>query len=272
MRMKNPVFVASGIAGYAVEYAGIVDFNKLGGFISKTVTPEPRKGNTHRRIFEVPGGMINSIGLENPGIDAFLREKLPAMKKMLKVPIVISIAAGDARSYGEIARRLKPGTGVAAIEVNLSCPNTGKDTLPCRNERQTASIIERVRSESGLPVIAKLSPAVFDIVRIAAAAKDAGAAAVSLINTFPAVVAENGNLISGGFSGPALKKTALDLIRKVKKHVEIDIMGVGGIASYADAYEFISAGAAAVAVGSAMFRDPLLPLRIAAEFRRRKNG
>lgn len=265
MELKNPVFVASGIAGFAEEYFPVVDFNLLGGFITKTITLKPRKGNTHTRLFEVKGGIINSIGLENPGVEAFLKQKLPLMKKILKIPIVVSIAGGSYREFCRLSKYFYGIAGVAALELNLSCPNTGSDVLICQNERQAVKITSAVKLLSGLPVIVKLSPAVADAVSLAGALKRAGADAISLINTFPTVIIEQKKIISGGFSGPGLKSTALKIIKAVAEKVKIDIMGVGGISSVSDAGEFFKAGAVTIAVGSAMFRDPLLPIKIVNE-------
>ncbi|MEW6041513.1 MAG: HisA/HisF-related TIM barrel protein, partial [Elusimicrobiota bacterium] len=256
---------ASGIAGFAEEYFPVVDFNLLGGFITKTITLKPRKGNTHTRLFEVKGGIINSIGLENPGVEAFLKQKLPLMKKILKIPIVVSIAGGSYREFCRLSKYFYGIAGVAALELNLSCPNTGSDVLICQNERQAVKITSAVKLLSGLPVIVKLSPAVADAVSLAGALKRAGADAISLINTFPTVIIEQKKIISGGFSGPGLKSTALKIIKAVAEKVKIDIMGVGGISSVSDAGEFFKAGAVTIAVGSAMFRDPLLPIKIVNE-------
>jgi len=267
VRLANPVFTASGTCGYADELADFMDINSLGGFITKSITLTPRKGHPTPRIVETDAGMLNAIGLANIGLDAFAREKLPILEK-LSCAVVVNIAGETIGECVAVAERLAAERAIAGFELNISCPNVerGGITFGTQPELVTeiTSAVKRAVGEKILMV--KLSPTVTDISVIARAAVDAGADALSLINTFTAMVidieARKPILANrtGGLSGPAIKPIAVYLVNKVYKEVAKDrgipILGMGGIRTASDAIEFIIAGASAVAVGTANFIDP----------------
>jgi|SRR5438445_1337403 len=270
LRLENPILVASGTFGYAREMAGVVDFAKLGGIIPKTVTRQPRPGNAPPRTVETPSGMLNAIGLDNDGIDHFIKHHLPYLRT-LPTAIIANIAGKNEDEFVEMAAEIGREPGLAALELNLSCPNVagGLDfaTVPL----VTGRIIQRVRSVCPLPLIAKLTPNVTDIAVIARAAADAGADAVSLVNTFVGMAIDwkrrrpvLGN-VTGGLSGPAIKPLALRLVWQVAKEVPIPLIGIGGIATIDDVMEFLVAGATAVELGTVNFYDPTASQRIVAE-------
>jgi dihydroorotate dehydrogenase (NAD+) catalytic subunit len=266
---------ASGTFG--PEYGELVDIRRLGAIVAKTITLKPRQGNSPPRLVETASGMINSIGLENPGLEIFIKEKLPALLKF-KIPIIASISADNTVEFEEMANRLDK-TGISGIELNLSCPNiksqghlpvgrAGKVTshksglLVAQNGKTTYDVVKAVRKTTKKTLIAKLTPNVTDITGIAKAAEDAGSDAVSLVNTFMAMAVDIetrtpklGN-VTGGLSGPAIKPMALKMVWDVFNKVNIPIIGIGGILSYKDALEFIICGAAAVQVGTANFVNP----------------
>ncbi|MDO8535626.1 MAG: dihydroorotate dehydrogenase [Candidatus Omnitrophota bacterium] len=262
LKLKNPVMVASGTFG--TEYGELVDINKLGAYITKTITLSARTGNPPPRVCETPSGMLNSIGLENRGLDDFIKNKIPGLKK-LKIPLIVSIAGDDIFEFKELARALGRIKNISALEINLSCPNVkhGKrDFLIAQDEDATYEIIEAVRRSTTLTTIAKLSPNVTDIKKIAQAAERAGAHALSLINTLVGLAIDIdtrspvlGNT-TGGLSGPAIKPVALRMVRDVKKSVKIPVVGIGGIMDYKDAIEFMLCGASAIQVGTANFVNP----------------
>lgn len=259
--MKNPVMVASGTFGYGEEFEGLTRIKNLGAIVSKTITLNARVGNKPPRIAETPAGMLNSIGLENPGVDRFLKEKLPAMAKY-KIPVIVSIAGESAEEYKEVAIRLDESPDIDGIEINISCPNMRTNELIAQNENLTAAVVEAVKGATKKTVITKLSPNVTNIVLIAKAAETAGSDAVSLINTITAMAVDIrkkesklGN-ITGGLSGPAVKPIALNMVWKVYHSVKIPVIGMGGIMDWQDAVEFILCGASAVSVGTANFVNP----------------
>ena len=262
IKLKNPVMAASGTFG--IEYGELVDINKLGAYITKTITLNARIGNPPPRICETPSGMLNSIGLENKGLDDFIKNKIPKLKR-LKIPLIVSIAGDDAAEFKELARALSRVKRIAALEINLSCPNVkhGKrNFLIAQDEEATYEIIEVVRKSTALTVIAKLSPNVTDIKSIAKAAERAGADALSLINTLTGIAVDIdtkrpilGN-VTGGLSGPAIKPIALRMVCEAYKSTRIPIVGIGGIMDYKDAVEFMLCGASAVQVGTANFVNP----------------
>lgn len=261
IEMKNPVMVASGTFGYGSEFEGLIDIKSLGAIISKTVTLNARVGNKPPRIAETPAGMLNSIGLENPGIDKFLAEKLPAMAKF-KIPVIVSIAGESEEEYKKIAEKLDKAGAAEGIEINISCPNIHTNELIAQNEALTAKVVEAVRSATKKTVITKLSPNVTNIMSIAKAAEQAGSDAVSLINTITAMAVDInrkesklGN-ITGGLSGPAVKPIALHMVWKAYHSVRIPVIGMGGIMDWQDAIEFMLCGAKAVSVGTANFVNP----------------
>jgi dihydroorotate dehydrogenase (NAD+) catalytic subunit len=262
LRLKNPIITASGTFG--PEYAELVDINKLGAYIAKTITMNARTGNPPPRVVDTPSGMLNSIGLENKGLDDFIKNKLPKLRN-IKIPVIASIAGDDTREFKELAKGLSKIKKIAAIEINLSCPNVkhGKrDFLVAQDERATYETVKAVRRSTQLAIIAKLSPNVTDITKIAKAAEAAGADAVSLVNTFigMAVNIETGRPvlgnITGGLSGPAIKPIALRMVRESFKKINIPIIGMGGIMDYKDAIEFILCGSTAIQVGTANFVNP----------------
>ncbi|MDP3729986.1 MAG: dihydroorotate dehydrogenase [Candidatus Omnitrophota bacterium] len=262
LKLKNPVMAASGTFG--TEYGELIDINKLGAYIAKTITLNARIGNPPPRVCETPSGMLNSIGLENGGLDDFIKNKIPGLKK-LKIPLIVSIAGDDAGEFKRLARGLSKVKKISALEVNLSCPNVkhGKrNFLIAQDEEATYEIIEAVRASTALTIIAKLSPNVTDIKKIAKAAEKAGADALSLINTFVGMAVDIdtkgpilGN-VTGGLSGPAIKPVALCMVRETYKSTRIPVIGIGGIMDYKDAVEFMLCGASAVQMGTANFVDP----------------
>ncbi len=265
LKLKNPVFLASGIAGFGEEYFDLVDLNILGGFITKTITLLPKKGNPPPRIFETETGIVNSIGLENPGLKKFVKEKLIFIRKKFKIPVIVSVGGDNEYEYAEIVSKLNKEKGISGFELNLSCPNVGKKVLPAQDKKITYKIVSSVRKVTSKPVFAKLSPYVSDIVSIAQLCKKAGADAVSLINSFPSMIYPTGSKdrpFFGGLSGPCIKPIALRMVFEVSSIVKIPVIGCGGIYSAADAIEFLESGASAISVGSGFFRDPKLPEKI----------
>lgn len=266
---KNPVTVASGTFGHAEKYYNLEEVKRLGAIVPKTVTLHPQQGNPPVRIFETPAGMINAIGIENPGIDGFIQHKLPGFKKT-GVPLIISILGHTTEQFVSIMERLNTEEGIAAVELNLSCPNLNHKTLVAQDAGATENLVKTIKAISQFPIIAKLSPNVTDIGDIALAAEAAGADAVSLINTFTAMAIDIktrksriGNF-TGGLSGPAIRPIAVAMVHKVHQAVKIPIIGMGGIATAADALEFIIAGATMVAVGTMNFVNPRAPVEVLA--------
>jgi len=268
LKLKNPVIVASGTWGE--EYESLMNASRLGAIVAKTVTLKPRMGNPPPRIVETAAGMLNSIGLENKGIEDFLKNKLPKLKRF-NIPIIASVAGDDASEFRELARILDKAKDVDALELNLSCPNIKyglKEGLIAQDAAATHEVVKAVRGVTRSTVIAKLSPNVTDIGKIAKAAEDAGADAVSLVNTFLGMAVDIdtkrpvlGN-VTGGLSGPAIKPIALRMVREVHNKVDIPIIGIGGIMDYKDAVEFFLCGATAIQVGTANFVDPKAALGI----------
>jgi dihydroorotate dehydrogenase (NAD+) catalytic subunit len=267
LRLSNPILVASGTFGYAREMAGLVDLNRLGGILPKTITKAPRAGNSPWRTIETAAGMLNSIGLDNDGIDAFIDGHLPYLAT-LKTAIIVSIAGRNYEEFVEMAAQLDGRPGVAAIELNISCPNVshgvdfGTDASMCER------VVAGCRSACGLPIVAKLTPNVTDIAVIARAAEQGGADAISLINTLLGMAVDwrrrrpllgNG---MGGLSGPAIKPVALRCVYQVAQAVKAPIVGIGGIATIDDVMEFIVAGATAVQLGTVNFYNPTVSMTI----------
>ena len=266
--LSSPVMAASGTFGYGTEYAGIIDIRKLGAIISKGVTLWPREGNPQPRLVETPAGLLNSIGLENIGLQALIQDKAPLWAEW-QVPVIVNIAGESVEEYAQMATLLDGVKGISGIEVNISCPNVASGGMEFgTNPREAARVISAVRPRTGLPVIVKLTPNVTDIVEVASAVVDAGADSLTIANTFKGMSIDTirrrpalGN-ISGGLSGPAIKPLALYLVYKVAQEVKVPIIGCGGIASGNDALEFIMAGAGAIQVGTATFTDPQVLLSI----------
>ncbi len=268
IRMKNPVMVASGTFGYGREYARFFDLSLLGGIMVKGVSLEPWAGNPPPRVAETPGGMLNAIGLQNPGVDGFLKEELPWLKGF-DTAIIVNIAGRTEDDYRAVASRLDAADGVAGLELNISCPNIKEGGLSfSRSPETAASVVAAVRKETGLPLIVKLSPNTSDISAMARAVAAAGADCLSAVNTLVGMAIDTdrrrpvlGNTF-GGVSGPAIKPVALAAVWQAARSVNIPVIGMGGIASPRDAVEFLMAGAAGVAVGTAIFVDPLAPVRV----------
>jgi dihydroorotate dehydrogenase (NAD+) catalytic subunit len=270
LTLKNPILVASGTFGYAKEMTAFVDFTQLGGIIPKTVTPQPRPGNPPPRTVETASGMLNSIGLDNDGFDQFVHEKLPYLTG-LGTSIVVNIAAKANDDFRRMASRLNEVSGVAAIELNISCPNVSGGVDFGTDPSLAAEVVAAVRESCNIPVIAKLTPNVTSVVPIAKAVADAGADAVSLINTFQGMAVDwkrrrpvLGNVL-GGLSGPAIKPLALRIVWQVSQQVKIPIIGIGGIQSIDDVMEFLLVGATAVQIGTANFYNPGLANQIIRE-------
>ncbi len=267
LTFRNPILVASGTFGYAHEMASLVDFSKLGGIIPKTVTRQPRKGNRPPRTVETPSGMLNSIGLDNDGIDHFLDHHLPYLSE-LPTSLIVNIAGKTEEEFAEMAGMLEGKPGIAALELNLSCPNVSGGIDFAINPELTRRVLTLAKEVCSLPLIAKLTPNVTHIVPIAQAAAEGGAAALSLINTFVGMAIDwrkrkpvLGN-ITGGLSGPAIKPLALRLVWQVSQNVNIPLIGIGGISNIDDVMEFLIAGASAVQIGTANFFDPTLSNRL----------
>jgi len=271
--MKTPVLVASGTFGYAEEFKDRMDLTALGGIIVKSLTLEPRGGNQPQRIAETPSGMLNSIGLQNVGIDAFIAEKLPFLRS-LPVPIIANVAGTTIEDYEEVCRRLASAGGIAAVELNISCPNVKKGGMEFGVDPGLAEeVTRRCKQAFGGPLIVKLSPNVTDITAIAKAAQAGGADALTAINTVLGMAIDAGkrravlSTTFGGLSGPAIKPVALRCVWQVAKAVSLPILGTGGIRTGEDAAEFLLAGATAVAVGTANFVDPAAANQVAEGLR-----
>ena len=260
-QMNTPLTGASGTFGFGSEYEDFLSMEAVGAVISKGITPLPRAGNEGVRIAETPGGMLNCIGLENPGVDVFLRDILPQARR-LKTRFIVNMSAGSTEDYGELAARLDV-EGIDAVEVNISCPNVKEGGIVFGTDpKAAAAVTESVRKHTKKPVIVKLSPNVTDITVMAKAVEAAGADAVSLINTLTGMAVDIdarrpllGN-ITGGLSGPAVKPVALRMVWQTAKAVSIPVLGLGGISSWKDAVEFMLVGARIVSVGAYNFVDP----------------
>lgn len=268
IRMKNPVMVASGTFGYGPEYAPLVDLNQLGALVVKGICLLPTKGNATPRTVEVASGLINAIGLPGPGVDGFVAEYLPFLRNY-DVPVIVNIWGKTIEEYVEVARRLDGVPGIAGLEVNLSCPNIKEGSAVFgTNPDAFVRCIAAVRAATRLPLIPKLAPNVSDIAAYARAAEGAGADAISLINSFPAMAVDietrKPKLANktGGLTGPAIKPIAIRLVWQAAQAVKIPVIGMGGIYSAEDAVEFMVVGASAVAVGTANFTDPGTALRV----------
>lgn len=268
IKAKNPVFTASGTCGYGRELNEIFPIDRLGGMMVKGTTLLPRLGNDGPRIAEAPAGVLNCVGLQNPGLDNVLAEQLPWVLQH-DVAVLMNIAGGEPSDYAEIARRVNDVPGLAGLEVNISCPNVKAGGMAHGANPQTAAaVVSAVREATTLPLVVKLSPNVTDITEIARAVEAAGADAVSLVNTFLAMVIDVkrrkpllGN-VTGGLSGPAIRPIAVRMVYQVAQAVKIPIIGMGGITCAEDALQFMLAGANAVAVAAATMSDPLAPLKI----------
>lgn len=270
LKLANPILVASGTFGYAREMGAFVPFHRLGGIIPKTITPHPRAGNPPPRTIETSCGMLNSIGLDNDGLEIFIAKHLDYLLG-LETAVIANIAGHNADEFVQMAARLDEFQQLAALELNISCPNVSGGVDFGTNPRLTEQVVRGVRNVSRLPIIAKLTPNVTDIVEIAQAAAEAGADAVSLVNTFQGMAVDwrrrkpiLGNVL-GGLSGPAIKPLALRMIFQVAQKVDVPIIGIGGIQSIDDVMEFLVVGATAVQIGTANFYNPGLAGRLVDE-------
>jgi dihydroorotate dehydrogenase (NAD+) catalytic subunit len=269
--LRNPVIPASGCFGYGQEYAPLIDVQQLGAFCSKGITPEPRSGNPMPRITETPAGMLNAIGLQNPGIDGFIR-KYPPVWESWDVPAIVNISAESVEDFAMMARKLDDVPGVAALEVNISCPNIHAGGLCFGwDAGMSAEVTRAVREATTLPVIVKLSPGALDIPEIASAVEGAGADAISLINTLVGMSIDTRTRrsklanLTGGLSGPAVKPVAVRMVYQAAMAVKIPVIGLGGITTLDDALEFFMAGASAIQIGTAVFTSPSVLPRIIRE-------
>lgn len=268
LRLANPVMTSSGTFGYGTEYHHLFDIQRLGAIVCKGTTLEPKEGNPQPRLVETASGLLNSIGLQNIGVTALIEEKAPIWASW-QVPVIVNIAGETVIEYAKLARKLDGVAGVSALEVNISCPNIKAGGAEFgANPQSAAEVTAAVRAATTLPVLVKLTPNTSDIAKVATAVADAGADAISLINTLKGMAIDItrrrpllGN-ITGGLSGPAIKPVALYMVYKVAGAVKVPVIGCGGISTAADAIEFIMAGASAVQVGTASFANPRAPLDI----------
>ncbi len=271
IRMKNPVMLASGTCGYGPEYADLIDLNALGAIAVKGILSIPWEGNPAPRLVETPGGLLNAIGLQNPGMEKFIAEYMPFLRRH-KTPVIVNIWGRSMEEYGEVAARFDDVEGIAALELNISCPNIKAGGIEFGTDPNIAGeLIRLVRKRTRLPLIPKLSPMLHSIAQFARIAEESGADAISLINSVPSMVIDiesrrpvlsNG---VGGLTGPAIRPIAVRLVWQAAKAVKIPVIGMGGIACGRDALEFLIAGARAVAVGTATFLDPGTALRVVEE-------
>ncbi|UFS70426.1 dihydroorotate dehydrogenase [Geomonas sp. RF6] len=271
IKMRNPVMTASGTFGYGAEFAEYMELDSIGALVTKGLSLKPKAGNPTPRIVETPGGMLNAIGLQNVGIDAFITEKLPYLAGV-STPVIANLYGNTLEEYGEVASRLDGLPGVAGIEVNISCPNVKQGGIVFGTDPGCAAeVVSLVRRNTTKPLIVKLSPNVTDVVEMAKSCADAGADALSLINTLTGMAIDLDRRrpvlanITGGLSGPAIKPVALRMVWQTARAVKLPLIGIGGIMNGRDALEFILAGATAVQVGTASFLDPGAAQRIAQE-------
>ncbi|NVN99452.1 MAG: dihydroorotate dehydrogenase [Geobacteraceae bacterium] len=269
IKMRNPVMTASGTFGYGEEFSEYMDLESIGAMISKGLSLKPKAGNNTPRIVETPGGMLNAIGLQNVGIEAFIAKKLPFLKNV-NTPVIANLYGNCLEEYGELAARIEGIDGVAGVEVNISCPNVKQGGIVFGTDPAAAAeVVSLVRRSTTKPLIVKLSPNVTDVVLMAKACVDAGAESISLINTLTGMAIDLEKRrpvlanITGGLSGPAIKPVALRMVWQVAKAVKVPIIGIGGIMTATDALEFILAGATAVQVGTASFLTPAASQEIA---------
>jgi dihydroorotate dehydrogenase (NAD+) catalytic subunit len=267
LTLPNPILVASGTFGYAREMAGLVNLSRLGGMIPKTITRRARAGNQPWRTVETAAGLLNSIGLDNDGLDQFCREHLPYLTE-IGCPLIVSIAGSNYDDFVQMAEHLQQQPGITALELNISCPNVSGGIDFGTDPQMCGRLVDGVRQVTSLPVIAKLTPNVTHIVPIAQAASEAGADAVSLINTLLGMAVNwrtrqpmLGNGL-GGLSGPAIKPVALRCVHQVAQQLQVPIIGVGGIATLDDVMQFLVTGASAVQIGTANFYDPQVSMRL----------
>jgi len=274
LRLRNPVLTASGTFGYGLEFEPYLDLAKLGGLVVKGLYYGPRDGNPPPRLVETASGLINAIGLQGVGVEAFARKVLPRLRR-IDTPVIVNVCGADDDEYAAVVEFLDAQDGIAAYELNISCPNVKQDgACPALAPRPTFDLVKRIKAATRRPVITKLSPNVTSVVEIAQAAEEAGTDAVALVNTFLALAIDLetrrpklGN-VYGGLSGPAIKPIALRMVHQVASRLKVPVIGMGGIMTGPDALEFLMAGAAAVEVGTANFVDPDAAVRIVAGIER----
>jgi dihydroorotate dehydrogenase (NAD+) catalytic subunit len=267
--LRNPVMTASGTFGYGEEFSEYVDLEKIGAIVTKGLSIKPKAGNSMPRIVETPGGMLNAIGLQNVGIEKFIEEKVPFLRKVA-TPVIVNFFGNTVEEYAALAERLDAIAEVAGIEVNISCPNVKHGGIVFGTDPKAAySVVRAVRAATKKPLIVKLSPNVTDIVEMASACAEAGADALSLINTLTGMAIDLKTRrpalanVTGGLSGPAIKPVALRMVWQVSRAVNLPLIGIGGITTATDVLEFLLAGATAVQVGTANFMSPAASQKIA---------
>ncbi len=275
LRLRNPILTASGTFGYGLEFAERADLRRLGGLVTKGLSLEPLAGNPPVRIAETRGGMLNSIGLQNIGVERFLSEVLPGLAG-LPPKVVVNLFGYDQDDYVRLAERVDPHPGVAAVELNVSCPNVSKGGIEFGHDPEIlCNLVRRVRSVTGKPVVVKLSPNVTSPVALGQAASAGGADILSAVNTFVGMAIDTRSrrpvlsTVRGGLSGPAIRPLALRIVWDVAREVDLPVIGIGGIETVDDVLEFLLAGASAVQVGTAMFRDPRTAERLVDGLRER---
>ena len=267
---QNPILLAAGTAGFGRELDHVIDLDLLGGIVTKAVTPEPRRGHAPLRVAEFRGGMLNAVGLANPGVERVAEHELPWLaQRVRRARILVNVAGATVADYVQVIERLTPLDAITAFEINASCPNTSAGGLEFGAEPGSlAELVRACRRASTRPLTVKLSPVLPDIPAMARVARDEGAEAVTLVNTMPGLLDKrlgNGN---GGLSGPALLPIGVLATRRVRERVNMPVIGVGGVRSTADAREYLTAGASLVAIGTAALADPRVPVRIARELTR----
>ncbi len=272
IRLKNPVATASGTFGYGLEFSGVVDLSRIGALFTKGLSLRPHEGNPPPRICETPSGMLNAIGLQNVGVEAFVLEKLPKLREA-GACVFANVWGDEEEDYVALVRRLEGSAGLAGVELNISCPNVSKGGMLFGNSPAlTKSLVSKVRAATRLPLVVKLSPNAPDLVESARAAREAGADVISLVNTFVgmAIDPETGrpriSFGTGGLSGPAIRPLAVRMVYQVHRAMpDMPLWGIGGISELSDVLEFLSAGASAVQVGTANFREPGVSERLVRE-------
>src|SRR5512137_2068129 len=271
IKLRNPIMTASGTFGYGAEFADYLDLESIGAMITKGLSLKPKAGNNTPRIVETPGGMLNAIGLQNVGIETFIAKKLPFLRKV-NTPVIVNLYGNCLEEYGELAARIDGIAEVAGVEVNISCPNVKQGGIVFGTDPAAAAqVVSLVRRETTKPLIVKLSPNVTDITVMARACVDAGAEALSLINTLTGMAIDLQKRrpilanVTGGLSGPAIKPVALRMVWQVSKAVDVPLIGIGGIMNATDALEFLLAGASAVQIGTANFLNPFTAQEVAED-------
>jgi dihydroorotate dehydrogenase (NAD+) catalytic subunit len=272
IRLKNPIIAASGTFGYGVEFEDVVHLDRLGGFVVKGLSREPMAGNPPPRLYETPAGMLNAIGLQNIGARAFIEEKLPKLQKIKNIVVFANVFGYTSEDYENTIEILNEGLGIAAYELNVSCPNTVQGGVQFGGDPHSLDdLVNRVKRIALRPLIVKLSPNVTSIAHMAQVAEEAGADAISLVNTFIAMAIDPETRkprianVTAGLSGPAIKPIALRMVYDAAKTVKIPVIGMGGISTAADVVEYMLAGAAAVQIGTASYWDPVATEKIVVE-------